>query len=281
MTEAGPRSSKISSASLREVQETLLMPLWSRAKEARHPEPILRDEKAAEIVAALDYDFQRFEHRGVDPVGYCSRAAVMDQLVREFLQGHPQAVVVEIGAGLDARFERVDNGAVRWVDLDLPEAMGLRRRFFQESPRRKMIAVSVLEEDWLEEIAVEEPSSLLLVAEGVFYFFTEGQLRELFARFASRWPGMRLLFDCQSPWFLWYSRWKHPLRNSKLIWSLGNPRELESWQGPVRVEKVVGFGDRPYYERHLHRFPLLYRWGRKLIPGVRNFFKLVMVRLGG
>ncbi|MFG6301111.1 MULTISPECIES: hypothetical protein [Streptomyces] len=45
------------------VQETLLIPLYARAVENRKELPMLRDARAAEIVAALDYDFARFEAR--------------------------------------------------------------------------------------------------------------------------------------------------------------------------------------------------------------------------
>jgi O-methyltransferase involved in polyketide biosynthesis len=38
--------------------------------------------------------------------------------------------MVELGTGLNTRFERLDNGRVHWFDLDLPDVMALRRVFF-------------------------------------------------------------------------------------------------------------------------------------------------------
>lgn len=38
--------------------------------------------------------------------------------------------MIEIGTGLNTRFESVDNGVVRWLDLDLPDTIELRRQFF-------------------------------------------------------------------------------------------------------------------------------------------------------
>lgn len=45
------------------------------------------------------------------------------------MQRHPAGTVVALGEGLETQFWRVDNGAVRWVGVDLSEAEALRRRF--------------------------------------------------------------------------------------------------------------------------------------------------------
>ncbi len=271
---------KIRVESLTEAQETLLMPLWSRAQEARHPEPILVDRKAVEIVDSLDYDFDKFRHASVDPVGYCSRAAIFDMLVQEFLQEHPAATVVEIGAGLDTRFDRIDNGQVQWFDLDLPEAMSVRRRFFEQTPRRRFLATSVLAVEWFQQVQEASSSPAMFVSEGVFYFFAEQQLRELFGRLADHFPGSRIVFDSQSPLFLWYSNRRHPLQDSRLQWSIANVRQIETWDRRFVVEKSVGFGDSPYYDKHFRRFGSLFRFMRRLWPPVRNMFRISVVRLG-
>lgn len=270
---------KIRVESLTEAQETMLMPLWSRAQEARHPEPILVDRKAVQIVESLDYDFERFLLAGVDPVGYCSRAVIFDSLVREFLAEQPAAAVVEIGAGLDTRFDRLDNGRVRWFDLDLPEAISVRRQFFEETPRRQFLATSVLAVQWLEQVR-QIGAATLFISEGVFYFFAEEQVCELFIRLADHFPGSRILFDSQSPLFLWYSNRRHPLQGSRLRWSIANVREIERWDRRFVVEKSVGFGDSPYYDKHFKRFGRLFRWMRRLCPPVRNMFRISVVRLG-
>jgi DNA-binding CsgD family transcriptional regulator len=44
------------------VQETLLIPLYGRAVENRKQEAALRDPRAEEIVASIDYDFGRFDN---------------------------------------------------------------------------------------------------------------------------------------------------------------------------------------------------------------------------
>ena len=43
------------------VQETLLIPLLGRAVETQKDNGLIKDEKAVEIVSALDYDFSKWK----------------------------------------------------------------------------------------------------------------------------------------------------------------------------------------------------------------------------
>ena len=91
-------------------------------------------------------------------MGIVMRTAILDAWVRAFLAGHPAGTVVEIGTGLNTRFERVDNGQAHWIDLDLPDVIELRRRFFADTGRHRMVAASVLDEAWLQDVDARQPS---------------------------------------------------------------------------------------------------------------------------
>ena len=93
------------------------MPLYARALATRRKRPMLVDPKAVEIVDSIDWDFRRIA-KPRRMAGCVLRCALFDVWVREFLQRHPDGTVVEIGAGLNTRFERLDNGRVHWFDLD-------------------------------------------------------------------------------------------------------------------------------------------------------------------
>ena len=105
---------------LTEAQATLLMPLWARAMESERPDAILRDEAAQSIVATLDFDFDLFRRRRVPIIDYCLRASVFDQVVQQFLHRNPSGAVVELGVGLDTRFDRLNSADATWTELDLP-----------------------------------------------------------------------------------------------------------------------------------------------------------------
>ena len=177
------RSSVRRSIQLGRVQETALVPLYARALESRRRRPILEDPKAVEIVDSIDWDFRRFGQRR-RVVGCTLRSAMFDVWVREFLGRYPEGAVVEIGAGLNTRFERLDNGRVHWYDLDLPDVVELRRRFFTNSERRMTLAASVLDPDWIETVR-RSPGPYFLVAETVFVYLEEGQVKAALRQIAS------------------------------------------------------------------------------------------------
>lgn len=266
---------KIDVGRLSEAQGTLLMPLWARAMENRSERPLLRDTKAAQIVDSLDFDFDRFRSESVPVVDYCLRASVIDQIVQRFLVANPRGAIAELGVGLDTRFERLDNAEATWWELDLTDVMRIRRRFFENGPRRTMIAGSLLDDDWMEEIAEHLEGPILFVCEGVFYFFDNSQVGEIVAKLADRFPGNGIVFDAQSPLFLRVSNWRHPLSDSHLKFALGNVRRIAEWDRRLRVEQYVGFGDSPYYDDGMPRQSALRRWARRLLPPVRHLFKVV------
>lgn len=272
---------KIDASVLTEAQETLLIPLWARAVSGRRGEPILPDRRAVELVASIDYPFERFEQANVDAAGFCIRGRIIDRLVEQFLDAHPAGTVVEMGVGLDTRFDRLDNGTVSWVEVDLPEAMQLRRQMIEETSRRRQWCASVLDTDWLDGLDALVPARILFVAEGMFYFLAPRQVRELLQRLADRFPGTSVVFDCQSPLLLAYNNWRQPVHNARMRWSMRRARDLEAWDPRFHLEQYIGFGDRDYYPPAIwQRLSLVQRLVRRLWPPSRHLFKICRLRLG-
>jgi len=236
----GRRTMSETTQALGSVQKTLLLPLWGRAVESRKRSPLLVDPTAVEIVGKLDYDFSRIAAR-IHPItrlAWIARAIHIDQTLREFLARSPDATIVNIGCGLDTTFERVDNGRLAWVDLDLPDVIELRRRLVPDGPRRRMVAGSVLEAEWLRDVRPDH--GLMLVAAGVLYYLEEPQVRALLERLAAVFPGGELLFDA-------CSRRGARIANRRVIeqggmdpsaalkWGIDRPAELPGWDPRIEV----------------------------------------------
>lgn len=230
---------------LKDEEATLLGCLWARAAESTHEEAILHDPKAVELVESLDFDFDKIEKADYRPAEICIRATLVDSLVRRFLERHPDGTVVDIGAGLDTRFDRLDNGRVTWFELDLPNVIDLRRKFLDETPRRKFLSTSVMEEDWYETVREHGGTeSILFVAEGVLYFVGEKNVRTLFQKLGRHFPGASIVFDSQSPLFVRYSHWRvRGFQKAKIQWSIANVRHIESWDERLKVEDNIQFGN--------------------------------------
>ncbi|WP_405544499.1 class I SAM-dependent methyltransferase [Streptomyces phaeochromogenes] len=216
---------------LGDVQETLLIPLYARAVETRKPRGMLRDPRAVEMVDALDYDFSRFDG-AKSLLGANLRTLLFDLWVRDFLERHPSGTVVEIGTGLNTRFERLDNGTVHWFDLDLPDVIALRRGFFEDTDRRRMIAASVTDPGWMEEVRSSSPGPYFLAAEAVLIYLEEELVRSVFRQIAERLPGARLALETAASRMVDTQDSHDVLAKvaARMRWSCDDPGALEHWQ---------------------------------------------------
>jgi len=192
---------KISPATVSALSETMLIPLWAKAVEQQRPQPLLKDAEAPRMLAMIDYDFERFKGASLSQPGCCGRAALIDDEVQAFIRQHPDAVVAQIGAGIDARFERLGRPAITaWVDMDLPEVIALRRRLLPASTNIYLEG-SLLDEGWTATLAAYG-KPVLLVLEGVLMYFDQAQVQAFFAMLARRLPGVTVVFDMLPPFVL-------------------------------------------------------------------------------
>jgi O-methyltransferase involved in polyketide biosynthesis len=159
----------------------------------------------------------------------------------------------------------------------------LRRRFIQESQRRRFVGMSVLDPKWLDLAAdLCQQRKLLFVAEGVLYWLGEENVQILFRRLADRFPGTAIVFDTQSPMFVRYTHWRvRGFQQAKIRWSIANVARIEQWDKRLKVEKNIQFGDSPHYDNVLKRLPYYMQLAPKLFPPSRRFFQVSSVRFHG
>jgi O-methyltransferase involved in polyketide biosynthesis len=253
------------------VPDTYLAPLYWKAMESQRPDAMIKDEKAVALVTKMGLDFSRVKQIPMNELLQAMRLIFtreMDRYARDFLSRHPKAVVVHIGCGLDSRFERVDNGWVEWYDLDVPEVIGLRRKLIgDEGGRHHLLGCSVLEDTWLKAVAapaglkVQSPRPFLFLAETVFVYLIEAQVKSLVLTLRDHFPGAELVFDGWRPFEVWLGN--RYLSNSQFAgimhWGFWRGQELEGWgrQGTgdgIRLLDEWGYFDRP--EPRLNS----YRW---------------------
>ena len=149
---------------LKGIPETLLIPLWAKAVETKLSNPIIKDYKAVEMLEQIDYDFMKFDDEWATQISIAVRTEILDNATKAFIHKNHDSVIVNIGCGLDTRYSRLDNGKIRWYDLDLPESIKFRKQFFKETDRYHMIAKSVFDYRWIQEIPKGKPILYLLKA---------------------------------------------------------------------------------------------------------------------
>ena len=240
--------SKIALQSYNVVAETLLIPLYCRALEARRPDALLRDDQAAALVEQIDYDFSRIKPQGHDQVATIMRAREFDGRARDFLARHPGAAVVHIGCGLDTRFARVDDGRVEWYDLDLPEVIELRRKLqMGEAPRCHPLGCSVFDPAWLAAVSAHADRSFLFLAEGVLPYFEEAQVKGLVLLLKERFPGAELVCDAMTPLMIRMHNVELAFTRigARLHWGLQHGRDVEGWGAGISMLSEWFYFDSP------------------------------------
>ncbi len=188
-------------AGLTGVPETLLWTLYFRASEASRADSVLEDPLAVRLLDEIEYPFEDYFGRAhpLQAQGQALRVLAFDREVRRFLVDHPDATVVALGEGLETQAWRVDNGQVRWITVELAETAQLRQALLPNTPRQHIVAGTVLDDDWMEE--VDPTHAVLITAEGLLMYFQPREVHDLIARCAERFPGGVMLFDAMPRWF--------------------------------------------------------------------------------
>jgi methyltransferase (TIGR00027 family) len=225
------------------VAETLLITLYIRAMESQRPDALIKDDNAVALVAQVGHDFSRFKQIRMDEddkVTIVLRNREFDRYARDFLVCHPDAVVVHIGCGLDSRFERVAerNGQVEWYDLDLPEVIELRQKLLgQERERYHFLSYSAFDFSWLKIISGHRQRPFLFLAEGVFMYFKETQVKSLVLALRERFPGAELVFDAFSPYLVRMNNLRFAITklSARYYWGLKRGRDIEGWGNGIHL----------------------------------------------
>lgn len=189
------------------VPETLLWTLYYRATEARRADSVIDDPRAVELVDTIDYPFdERFgPSAGPQAQWQALRSRCFDDEVARFMQRCPGGTVVALGEGLETGFWRVDDGRVRWLTVDLPETLEVRRALLgDDPPRRRSLACSATDERWLDE--VDPARGVLITAQGLFMYLRREEVDGIVRACGRRLPGATLVFDTAPRWFALLAR---------------------------------------------------------------------------
>ncbi|MDN3358396.1 class I SAM-dependent methyltransferase [Actinomadura sp. DC4] len=260
------------------VPETLLWNLFHRAAEARRPDALLNDPRAVELVEAIDFPFEKFGKPQMAQ-WHALRVLCFDRAVGRFLQDHPGGTVVALGEGLETQFWRVDDGRVRWLTVELPETVDVRRRLLPDDPpRRRTLAGSALDLGWTDE--VDPAGGVLITTQGLLMYLRPDEVRSLIAACAERFPGGTLLFDAVPHFMAERSRDGSLAARSEYTappwqWSLdpGEHREILSYHPNIAGVRDLRY---PRGRGALAIAPLVHR-----IPVIRRLrMPIVEVRFG-
>jgi O-methyltransferase involved in polyketide biosynthesis len=256
------------------VPETALWNLNQRASAARAGH--LEDPRAVEVHGRLDYPFERFDlpYQGLAARLHALRVRTVDAALRRVLADAPDATVVALGEGFETQFWRVDNGELRWLTLDLPEVVAVRREVLPDGPRSRTLAGSAAGTEWTAQVDPERPA--IITAQGLLPYFERDEVHRLLTTWARLLPGAWLLFDAVTT-SLQELRQRNPLPDSyrppDWTWTVDTDelRRIRELPGLIGLHEVPQAGG--------DRLLAMLRW----VPGLKSQLQappVFLARLG-
>ena len=240
------------------VNKTLYIPLYGKAYVSRRG-LLMEDKKAEEIWAA-----EGFSLRGKAKSKWLAyymgmRSAVFDCWTRQQMEQLPDAVVLHVGCGLDSRCLRVGTENRQWFDVDFPEVIGERKRFFGETEQYYMIGSDIREEAWLSGIPADRTA--IIVLEGISMYLKPEELRLVLKRWKSHFGEVRILMDTYTVFAAKATKYKNPINEVGVttVFGFDDPRDLEQGTGirfvqehdmtPDRLIQKLPKGEQGFFRR--------------------------------
>jgi len=209
------------------VNKTLYIPLYGKAYVSGKG-LFLADRRAEEIWAA-----EKFPLKGKSKSKWLAyymgiRSAVFDDWTREQLAAAEDAIVLHIGCGMDSRALRAGECASMWYDLDFPEVIAERARYFTETERYRMLPCDLRREGWLEPIPHSKKA--IVIMEGVSMYLSPEELRFVLGAISDRFDEVALLMDCYSTLAARMSKYKNPINDVGVtaVYGTDDPRAAEA-----------------------------------------------------
>ena len=261
---------KLNISGLNGLSLTGLMVLNLRARESMRTDAIIRDPQAIEMCDQIEFDFSVFDKAARRLQVYVAiRASIFDAAARSFLSEAPEAVIINLGAGLDTRCSRIKCERVTWFDVDLEEVMEIRGRFFPETDRHKILAHSAWDFNWMKRVPKNLP--ILTIAEGFLIYFDEEKVKDLLIALANNFPGSQVLVEGISPLVTKLRLSGVDKKSAPLKWGVSDFRSVEAWHPAIRLKRLWHAGD-------FHRR----RWSHltkviAAIPRLNRAFKIALL----
>ncbi len=255
-----------------DVADTLFIPLYMRHLETLRKNGIIHDPVASELVSRINYDFSKYNTATKSLVGTAIRVRQFDAAASRFLEAHDNPVIISIGAGLDTRFQRVYQGKGVFYELDLPEVIAFRSKLLSSSPENPYLPVSMFDYGWMEEVVWNHANAnFAIIAEGVFMYFDEMQIKELVRAIAEKFGGGELHFDACSSYGVRNSH-KHDtvkFARARFKWAMDDDRILEQW-----CPNLKHAGTAYYMTQEKQRWGMMAILGM-LVPPLKNAFRML------
>jgi len=207
------------------VNKTLYIPLYGKAYVSRRG-LLLADKKAEEIWEAEGFALKGKAKSKWLAYNMGMRSAVFDRWTQQQIQENPGAVILHVGCGMDSRCLRVVTKGCQWFDVDFPDVIAERKRYFEETDEYHMIGSDIREEAWLDRIPAGKTA--IIVMEGISMYLQQSELKAVLKRWKNHFGEVRVLMDTYTVFAAKATRYKNPINEVGVtqVYGFDDPLEL-------------------------------------------------------
>ena len=187
------------------VPSSLLAPLVARARGAKwFPWLDPHDAQAQQVLQKSPPAVDPLLQDRASVLKVLWRTHLIKQIGDAFFQHHPEAVGINLGAGLSDYFQWLDNGHNHWLDVDLEPVVRMRHVLLSpHSETAQNGHVDLSQPGWWQRLPAsvrEANAPLLLVCEGVLMYLTPTQVKAVLQEIGENaHEGTQLVCDFMTP----------------------------------------------------------------------------------
>lgn len=126
------------------------------------------------------------------------RTSEIDRIVSNYISKYPSCTVINLACGFDTRFWRIENSKCRYLELDLPEVIALKKEILNGHLNYELMGHSVLDTTWIDKVTSNGNSNFLLIAEGLFMYLPKPDATRLLQSIGQRFYRSQFVLDMVS-----------------------------------------------------------------------------------
>ena len=179
------------------VERTLCIPLWSRAIAVKKLPQIMPDYDAVRILKEMGEKKPPTILYNLECGALAGTIRQYDFAceVQDYLNTHPEATIVELGAGLSCLRRQMKNETNLWINVDFPDVIVCREKYIPTGENEKNVISDITDHRWFDEVPFDESKGVIFLAAGVLHYLTQDAVKELVSAMAERFPGGVFVFD--------------------------------------------------------------------------------------
>jgi len=248
---------------LTDVSQTAIYTLICRATQAEQKKPGIDDpmailclDKLISLASAEDKNRLLKWKKMMAGMGASDaktgvwRAREIDRIVNDYISKHPSCTVINLACGFDTRFWRIENSKCKYMELDFPEVIALKKEILGADLSYEQIGCSVLDTTWIDKVTSNGNNNFLLIAEGLFMYLPKPDAARLLQTIAQRFYRSQFVLDMVNEKVTrgllgkmidWQYKFFLGL-NAPWEFGLKDPRDMETYGSGLKVIDVLNPG---------------------------------------